>query len=169
MSAKIEFIDKIKKVMQANILSKDLSDIPKNGATLNMIKEEEQSLPRPLSEQHIAFLKEWNGANLDFLRVLGVHPVENEFLEELAKENKEWEDIVTEVGHGAIYFANDISGFMYFELSDGTITQYDTDGSNDEKLATDMNDFFDNYIFGARAAEYAEQEWLEELKEAGVI
>jgi len=165
----MEFIERIEKVLKRDILSKNLSDIPKNGATDKMIEDEEKKLPRPLSEQHKAFLKRWNGANLDFIRVLGTHPVENEFLEELAKENLEWKEIIKEIGKNAIYFANDITGFMYFELEDGSIVKLDTDGGSIKKVAKDMNDFFLNYIFGNRAAEYGDTEWLDELKEAGII
>ena len=165
----MEFIDRIKKVLNSELLSKDLSDIPTNGASEAMIKKEEEKLPRKLSLQHKEFLKNWNGANLDFIRVFGVHPVENDFLKELAKENKEWEDVVKEVGENSIYFANDITGFMYFELEDGSIVYLDTDGGEIKKVADDINDFFLNYIFGKRADEYGDTEWLDELKEYEII
>jgi len=165
----MEFINRIEKVIESGILEQGFPRIPKNGATNKMIENEEKKLSRPLSEQHKAFLKRWNGANLDFMRVLGTHPVENEFMEELAKEYTEWKEIVDEVGNKAIYFANDITGFMYFEREDGSIVSLDTDGGSIDKEAEDMNDFFLNYIFGERANEYADTEWLDELKEAGII
>jgi len=165
----VEFIDRIRKVINSGILESGFPRIPSNGASEAMIKKEEEKLPRKLSLQHKEFLKNWNGANLDFIRVLGTHPVESEFMEELAKENKEWEDVKKEVGENSIYFANDITGFMYFELEDGSIVYLDTDGGEIKKVADDMNDFFLNYIFGKRADEYGDTEWLDELKEAGII
>ncbi len=163
-----KFIERIEKIINSGILSKNLSDIPNNGATNTMIENEEKLLPRPLSKQHKAFLKRWNGANLDFMRVLGVHPVESEFMEELAKEFLEWKNLFEEMNNKVIYFANDVSGFMYFELEDGSIIQLDTDGGGMEKVAKDMNDFFLNYLFGERANEFME-DWLNELKKFKIL
>jgi len=165
----MEFIDRLEKVIGSGILNQGFPRISKNGATEAMIESEEKNLSRPLSEQHKALLRKWNGSNFDFIRVLGTHPVENDFLKELAKEYIEWKEIVDEVGDKAIYFANDITGFMYFELEDGTIVLLDTDGGGIRKKAEDMNDFFLNFLFGERADEYAGSEWLDELKEYGIV
>lgn len=165
----MEFIDRLEKVIESGILNQGFPRISKNGATDEMIKNEEKKLSRPLSEQHKALLRRWNGSNFDFIRVLGTYPVKNDFLEELAKEYVEWKEIVDEVGNKVIYFANDVSGFMYFELEDGSIIDLDNDGGGIDKVAEDMNDFFLNYLFGARADEYAGMEWLQELQDAGIV
>jgi hypothetical protein len=164
----MDFIEKLEKVIESGILSDGLSDIPSKGATDIQISMAEENLGRKLSTQHKRLLERWNGANFDFIRVLGIAPLESEFLEDLIKENKEWKEVVDEIGDNALYFANDVSGFMYFELGDGSIVQLDTDGGTIEKVADDMEDFFNNYLFGERGEEYMSG-WLDELKEYGVI
>ena len=150
-----------------------MSDIPSKGATLAMITDEEDKLPRPLSTYHKNFLNTWNGANLDFIRVYGVHEVENTFLKELGAEHQEWQEIIDEVANKVekkvILFADDISGFMYFELENGSILELDTDGGDTEIISKDMSDFFLNYLFGERANEYSGDDWLQELKDAKII
>ena len=163
-----KFLGRIEQVIKSGILNEGFPRIPNSGATDKMIENEEKLLPRPLSEQHKVFLKKWNGANLDFMRVLGTNPVESEFMEELAKEYLEWKNLFEEMNDKVIYFANDVSGFMYFELEDGSIVQLDTDGGEMEKVAKDINDFFLNYLFGERANEFME-DWLNELKKFKIL
>ena len=165
----MEFIERLKKVVDSGILSEGLSDISKQNATQNMIDKEEECLPRKLSHYHRKFLETWNGSNFDFIRVYGVGKTENEFIKSLCNEHKEWEEIIEEVEKESIFFADDISGFMYFELKDFTIVQLDTDGGGIEKVADDMNDFFLNFVFGKRAYEYAGDDWLQELVDAKII
>lgn len=165
----MEFIKHLERVIDSGVLLDGFPRIPSKGATKDMICREEKVMPRSLSEQHKLFLKSWNGANFDFMRVYGVHDVESSFIRILEKENREWDEIINEVGNKAILFADDISGFMYFELFDRTITQLDTDGGEMEVVADDMSDFFLNYLFGKRAEEYAGKDWLDELKEAKLV
>lgn len=164
----MEFIEHIKKVIKSGILLESLMSIPTKGATKELINIEEKSMPRMLSQQHRLFLEIWNGADLDIIRVYGVGETE-EFIKMLAREHKEWKDIIQELGDQVILFADDPAGFMYFETKDGSIIKLDTDGGKVEKISEDMNDFFLNYLFGRNAAEYAGEGWLQELKDANLI
>lgn len=166
----MDFIKKIENVIRADLLSKNLSDIPLYGVTDEMIQEEEKKLNRPLSNYHKQFLKRWNGANLDFIRVYGVHRTENEFIKELAIEYKEWiEEIISDIEGNPIFFADDTAGFMYFELEDGKIVELDSEFSGLNIIADNMRDFFLNYLFGERANEYMGDEWKQQLKKKGII
>ena len=165
----MDFIKRIERVVDSEILSKNMSDISLTGSTEEMLGDVESLLSRPLSEQHKIFLGRWNGANLDFIRIYGAYEVKNPFIRELGEEYREWKEIVDEISSSAILFADDISGFMYFELEDGSIVQLDTDGGDVEEVAEDMSDFFLNYVFGKRAEEYAGKDWFDELREANII
>ncbi len=165
----MDFINRIEEVIKSGLLNKDLTDIC-SGATDEMIEEEEKKLNRPLSEYHKMFLRKYNGANLDFIRVYGVHKTENEFIRELAEEYQEYtEEIIDDIEGNPIFFADDAGGTMYFELEDGTIVQLDSEFTGLDVIASDMRDFFLNYLFGERANEYLGDEWLEGLKNKGII
>ncbi len=100
----------------------------------------------------------------------GVCGTENEFIRELAKECGEWhEEVISEIEGNPILFADDADGDMYLELEDGRIIQLDSEFTELDVVATDMSDFFLNYIFGERANEYLGDEWLEELKSYDII
>ncbi len=166
----VDFLERIEKVIESGLLSKGLSDISSYGATEDMIKEEEKKLNRLLSNYHKEFLKRWNGANLDFIRIYGVNKTENEFIKELAKEYEEWtEEIISDIEGNPIFFADDAAGFMYFELEDGRIVYLDPEFTGLYPVASDMRDFFLNYLFGERSDECSGEEWKEQLKEKGVF
>lgn len=166
----MDFIERIKNVIDAGLLDDGFPRIPSEGATDEMIKKEEKKINRPLSKYHKILLKKWNGINLDFIRIYGVHKTENEFINELAKEYKEWfEEIISEIEGNPIFFADDASGTMYFELEDGRIVELDSEFSGLDVITTDMRDFFLNYLFGERANEYLGDEWLQELKDKKII
>lgn len=166
----MDFIERIEKVIKSGILSKNLSDFASYGATDEMIVNEEKKLHRKLSNLHKHFLKRWNGSNLDYIRVYGVNQTENEFIKELAEENQEWYDEITsEIDGNPIMFADDAGGSMYFEFEDGTIGMLDSDGWELTIVASDMRDFFLNYLYGERANEFMGGDWVQELKDAKVI
>ncbi len=166
----MDFIERIENIINSGLLNDGFPRIPSKGATEEMIEEEEKKLNRPLSEIHKIFLKKWNGANLDFIRVYGVYKTENEFIKELAVEYKEWtEEIIDDIEGNPIFFADDVGGFMYFELEDGRIVQLDPEFTGLYPVALDMRDFFLNYLFGKRANEYLGDEWLEKLKAKNII
>lgn len=166
----MDFIERIESIINSSLLNDGFLRIPLEGATDKMIEEEEKKLNRPLSEYHKILLKKWNGANLDFIRVYGVHKTENEFIKELAIEYQEWiEEIINEIEGNPIFFADDVAGFMYFELEDGRIVHLDSEFTGLYPVANDMSDFFLNYLFGERADEYMGKEWKQKLKEASII
>ena len=168
----MDFIERIKKVIESGLLLDELMTIPSSKAIDMIVDAEEKMLPRPLSTYHRAFLNVWNGADLDRVRVHGTGETE-EFIKSLSREHQEWKEVIDEVvnkvDEKVVLFADDPAGFMYFELESGRIIQLDTDGGSITQVAEDMNDFFLNYLFGKRANEYAGDDWLQELKDAKII
>jgi len=166
----MDFIERIKNIINSGVLDDGFPRISSEGATDDMIEKEEKKLNRSLSNYHKQFLRRWNGANLDFIRVYGVHKTENEFIKELAKEYEEWiEEIISDIEGNPIFFADDASGTMYFELEDGRIVELDPEFTGLNVIAEDMQDFFLNYLFGERANEYMGDEWKQKLKDASII
>lgn len=166
----MDFIDRIESIINGGLLSDGFLRISLKGATDEMILKEEKKLNRPLSNYHKQFLKRWNGANLDFIRIYGVHKTENEFINELAIEYEKWiEEIISEIEGNPIFFADDPAGFMYFELEDGRIVELDPEFTGLNPIATDMRDFFLNYLFGERANEFIGDEWKQQLKDASIF
>lgn len=166
----LDYLQRIERVINSGVLDQGFPRVPKSGADQMMVEAEEEKLNRPLSDYHKQFLKHWNGANLDFIRIYGVHETENEFIKELAKEYKEWvEDIISKIEGNPILFADDAGGNMYFELEDGRIAYIDSEFSGLNVIATDMRDFFLNFLFGERADQYLGADWKQELKQKGII
>jgi hypothetical protein len=166
----LDYIKRIEDVINSGVLLQGFPRIPDVGASDEMIKAEETKLNRSLSDYHKQFLKQWNGANLDFIRVYGVHKTESEFIKELGTEYAEWiDDVISEIEGNSILFADDAGGNMYFELEDGRIAYIDSEFSGLNVIAVDMRDFFLDFLFGDRADQYLGDAWKQELKQNGII
>ncbi len=70
---------------------------------------------------------------------------------------------------GVVLFGDDPSGFIYGENKYGEILSFDTQSGNVKLIAADMEEFFTELLFGPDAARFAGQEWLEELRAAGLL
>lgn len=121
-------------------------------------------LPRSLSETHERILRRWNGLNLDIIRFFRA-----------GKSIKRLPGLVdcqipplAEMP-GVIVFANDPSGFQYGETAAGEILSFDHDGGEIGSIASSMEEFFCDLLFGARAAEFAGRDWYDALAAAGII
>lgn len=168
----MKFIDKIQKVIDNNIdlLMPEFILVPSKGATDKMINDAEKQLSRRLSDQHKFLLKKWNGIELDYIKIFGVFKTESfniGHIFELVDKNKEYKEFVDEVGEQTILFADDASGFMYFENKNGSIFYYDPDYHKIKKIANDMDHFFDECVFGEKSEEYFG--WIEELKANNIL
>jgi hypothetical protein len=58
-------VDKIDRVLRANVLRKGLTYIPQRGATDLEVAAVNEAMQRPLSTRHTALLRRWNGLNLE--------------------------------------------------------------------------------------------------------
>jgi hypothetical protein len=139
-----KFVDR---VVASGILSASLCEFPAPAA-LHDIETAEVRLGQKLPESLRSLLSRWNGANLDVLRLVACEGME-----------------MREEG---LYFANDPAGFMYFLDSSGAVVMLDTDGGGLRAVASDPVDLLTGYVFGARAREFAGEEWAQEIKAAGL-
>lgn len=69
---------------------------------------------------------------------------------------------------GAIVVGSDPSGFVYLQAADQRVYSLDTDGGDFEQIAENLDDFFERLVFGPDAATFAGDDWLAELRKAGM-
>ena len=153
----------IRRILSSGFLSENYIRVPSRGATDLEIADTERQLSHPLSDTFKEVIREWNGLDLDVVRICGVGTPEGAHETVLSYR---WL-----FADGSRHFnavASDPSGFVYGELPDGSILEWDHDGGGTEVVATSFEDFICNLVFGARASEFAGEEWLEELRDAGI-
>ncbi len=154
----------IEKAIKSGVLIDGLTVIPDVGASDAEIAEEEVKLPRPLSDQHKAILKRWNGMNMDVMRLYGCVDVH----EELRRLCDGQMDMFSEV-EGAIVFGDDPSGFVYAESLNGSVHSVQVSTSESKILAASIDDFFERLVFGRDAKEFGGGDWEEELVDCGLL
>jgi hypothetical protein len=154
------------RVRASGLLIRDLIHVPSVGVTPEHLASVEPALPRPLSESHRAILSVWNGIDLDVIRILGIPPVERGIL-----PITKWQGFVPDGPEfsNAIAFACDPAGFLYVELPDGSVHSSDHDGGGAKRIASSIDEFIEDVIFGKRATEFAGDEWLQELRALGLV
>ena len=141
-------VELIEKLIRAEVLSLALTNIPDKGATEEYFVETESRLGISINYEYKEFLKIWNGADLDVIRLYSTN---NLYIE-----------------NGNLVFADDPSGFIYSINENGEITSFDTDGGETKTIASSFSDFFYSYLFGSRSHEFMGEEWKAELKDAGI-
>lgn len=160
---------KIDAALEKKVISKNLSTIPAEGATEDQIMEEEASLSRAFTNQHRTFLRKYNGLNADMINFYGC----GNNLEKGISRITEWQfDKYDEEDQDILQYlivGDTPSGQMILEDKKGEIYIFAYDGLPIEKTATSLEDFICNYVFGKRAAEFAGDEWLDEVKAAGLL
>lgn len=155
-------IEIIERALESKVIKNSLTYVPDRGATSEELSILSKDLPRFLSESHLSILKKWNGINLDMVRLYGASPSQE--LRGLSE---------TQYGPllyfpDAIIFGDDPSGFVYAERSDGKIFALDSSSGGIEIVATSLDDFFTRLVFGEDADQFAGDEWLSEVKRAGL-
>ena len=152
-------------VHASGLLSHELTHVPSMGVTAEHLAREERALPRPLSESHRALLSVWNGIDLDVIRIFGIPPVERGI-----RPITQWQRFVPEDPKfaGAIAFACDPAGFLYVELPDGSVHSSDHDGGDTQQIASSIDEFIEEVVFGQRATEFGGEEWFKELRALGL-
>jgi hypothetical protein len=152
--------DKINKVIQSNILNKEMIDMPSRGLLENEIKEIEDKTGKKIFYQYRSFLKRYNGYNLDWIKFHGCTKIDKEIFDITENFDETIEEII---------IASDSYGIGYFEKKNGEIFSFDYDGGAIEKVADSFEDFICNYVFGKRSREFGGDEWYEDLKKAGIF
>lgn len=151
--------------LASDLLSREMTQLPARGATPLELEALEAAVRRPMSEQHRRLLSRWNGADLDIIRVYGAGAVESGIYP--IESEAHWAERLGLTG--AIIVGSDYSGFLYFELADGSIYQWDHDGDENGVVGSDLEDFLQNRVFGERSRDHYGAEWLAELQRAGLV
>jgi hypothetical protein len=157
-------INVIENVLDTALLIPEMIRLPKGGASDNDINIAEANLQRPLSEQHKMLLRKWNGIGLDVIRIYCCGS-SNKSISDIVKRQH---GLLSEF-KGYICFADSPSGIMYAESDNGQIFWAHATDLDAEKIADNIDDFISNFIFGERAALFSGEEWVDELKEAGLL
>ena len=153
----MKMIEIIKKVIESEILITSLCLIPEKGASANEIALEESLVSKEFSKYLKCFLEEWNGIDLDVIRIYRCGQSSNR-LRRIADE--QFEEISTE---GFIVIGSDPSGFIYMENEKSEIYSFDTDGGEIEYLAENLDKFFTELVFGKDADKFLGEDWKKEL------
>lgn len=156
--------DAIDRVLATDLLMPEMLVLPAPADNARIAKEESE-LPRPLSEEHRSLLKRWDGANLDVLRIFGCEGTNEDEIGSLARRQ------VGEVAgvRLAIAFGSDPSGFVFLESDDGSVWSVDSDGVAVRRLSSTIGEFFELLVFGPNASDFGGDEWLAELRDAGLV
>lgn len=153
------------RVRQSRLLTESLTVVPSAGTAPELMARFDRQLPRPMSRAHRAILSVWNGIDLDVIRILGVPPTEKGI-----RPITDCQGLIPAEPRyaGAIAFASDPSGYVYFELPDGSVHSWDHDGGDTEQIASSIDEFICHIVFGARGAEFAGEKWLHALQACGL-
>lgn len=151
-------VEKIRRVLNSNILLHGLYCVPTKGATSRDIQITEKGFPFELSPEYKNFLQHWNGMNLDVVKLYGCVNTEDDI--PLIAFFKPYDLII---------IASDPAGFSYGQNKKGEIFSIDSDGGEIQKIASSFTDFITEYLFGDRAVEFGGEEWVQELESAHII
>jgi hypothetical protein len=138
----------IEKVIASGILLKELTELSLFGATDNELAEAENRVGAIIDEGLKELLRAYDGANLDVIRFYATGRIIN-----------------TKLG---LKFADDPSGFIFYVNATGEIISEDTDGENVKIVASSVKEFIHTYLFGECSAEFAGEEWHQELIKAEI-
>jgi len=155
-----KFLNVIEKVLNSDLLDKDLIDVP--GPSIDLqIKEEENKLSKNISSEYKLFLQNYNGLNLDIIRLYGVG-VTDKCIRNLSdtKNDLELEGII---------IGDDPAGFYYIQNISGQIYSCDSKSYNIKCLANSFSSFISDVVFGENADEFAGEEWKSELRDAKLL
>jgi hypothetical protein len=156
--------EKIAAVVKANLLSPGLTIVPDRGASEDEIREEEAKLGTTLRQDHLEILRRWNGIALEVIRLFGCGTAART----IGRLSDFQLKTVPKLVNGVV-IGSDASGFVYVQKRDGQLISYDTDGGEVEYLAESIDDFFERLVFGPEAASFAGAEWLQELRDSGIV
>ena len=156
-------VAKIQSVLDSGLLTPELTVVPKTGATADDIRTEQLLLERPLCSDHAELLRRWNGIVLDVVRLYGCGENASE-VGRLSAAQIEAEFCA----EGLLVVGSDPAGFAYLQAADQRMYCFDTDGGEFEQIAGSLDDFFERLVFGPDAATFAGDDWLAELRAAGI-
>lgn len=157
-------IERIQAVLDARVLVPQLMVVPTTGAMESEIDNEQLLLGRSFCADHVEILRRWNGIGLEVVRLFGCGDSAGQSGRISALQ------FISGYGvEGAIAVGADPSGFIYIQLADQRLFSLDSDGGEVTQVAKDLDDFFERLVFGTDASSFAGEEWLADLRSAGII
>jgi hypothetical protein len=156
-----KIVKKILDIKNSSLLHERLYFFSEHGASDEEIENAERSFGYKLDKYYKQILKKWNGLDLHFLRIFSVSESETEVPNIFSNQDEDLPNMLA--------FGSDPAGFLYLFDKNGAVYTFDYDGGGLEVTADNLEDFICNYAFGPRAAEFAGEEWLQELKDAGIV
>jgi hypothetical protein len=154
-------VETVERAIASGLLLSELVIVPEQGASPDEIAVEEQLVGRALSEQHKDLLRNWDGLDLDILRIFGCKTgaIPRISVSQAGLPNRK---------AGSIVIGSDPSGFLYYEDEQGCIWSYDSEGGTTKCLGRDLGDFLGRVVFGRDASLFAGEEWAEAVRTAGL-
>lgn len=154
---------KIEKVIESGVLTRELLVIPA-GAKADQIQDEQIALGCSLSKDLIRFFSKWNRINLEVVSIFGcqeTHPEIPAF--------RDRQSLLSSTHLNGVVIGSDPSGFIYIEMSDGSIVSSDTESIEQQRVGDSFDDFFCRYVFGKDADLFAGEDWKQDLQQAGLL
>jgi hypothetical protein len=133
--------EKINKALINGLILKDLTCIPINGLINEEISNIEEKIEYSLPNQYKEFLKKYNGADFDVVRIFG-NDISN----------------FQVIDYSLLVFSSDPSGFLYAFDKNEKVYCIDPDGGEIILVAQDFGLFLCDYIFGKDSKEFGEKE-----------
>jgi hypothetical protein len=155
-------IEAIRLLLDSGVVSRSLTVVP-DGATEQDLQLEERILGLNLCEDYKAFLRQWNGANVEVATFYGCGQTHPE-IPRVTQHQEPWAK-----SFNGIVIGGDPAGFVYVQLMDCRILVVDTDGGTEENVAANFDDFVGRFMLGPDAESFGGSEWKEELRDAGLL
>ncbi len=149
----------IQKVINSDLLTEELCFIPNHGLSDKLLEKWNyfENYGQKKSSSYIAFLKQWNGVDLDVIRFHGL------------SSDKEILEIQLDQEHSLLVIASDPAGFLYGFNNEGKVFSLDTDSNIKKCVAESFDDFVLVFLFGCRAQDFLGSEWQKQLKQIGIL
>lgn len=140
--------EKLKQAIESGVFSEDLCDIARP-PSLHQFDEFCKTASLKPSSEHKELILEWGGSNLDEIRIHGLHQVssDGDFIE----------------------FADDYNGYIFKYSSSGAVFAVSTDGGEIRQLAGSVEEFINDVLLGEKGSDFYGQDWVEELREHGLV
>lgn len=141
-----------------------ISTVVPSAATATQISQFESTLPRKLSVSHRQLLLTWNGLDLDVVRFFAAPPAVDGIT-----SIPDAQVLVPSKHPRWIAVASDPAGFLYAEDEQGAVWSIDHDGGSEAQVASCLDEFIAEYVFGSRADEFGGASWRNELVACGIL
>lgn len=152
-------IQVIKKVIDSDLLIKELCIIPDYGVDDSILKSKNyfKDYGQIETSAYITFLKKWNGMDVDVIKFHGLSHKEG--IPEIHFDQE----------HSLLIIASDPAGFLYGMDKKGNIYSVDTDFNTKKYVSRSFEEFILQFIFGIESKEFLGNDWYLQLNKLKII